>query len=78
MAGSLTGGPLEDGAAAPDTAKDAYIAALLRERDGYVARGMHERMLGVEDELERVGIERVEQATVESKAERAVKPRRRP
>ena len=82
MAGSLSGGPIEDGAATADTAKDAYIAALIRERDGYVSRGMLERMLGVEAELERVGVERVaaepERATVKPEAERAVKPRRRP
>lgn len=39
------------------------IAALLRERDGYVARGRGDRVDQVEAELERLGFERVERAT---------------
>ncbi len=80
MAGSLTGGSVEDGVARTN---DAYIAALLRERDGYIARGLGDRVSAVEAELVRVGIEldlsgfpqdemMVERATVEPKAERAV------
>lgn len=70
MAGSLTGGPVEDGAA---RSNDAYIAALLRERDGYVARGLGDRVSAVEAELVRAGVEPVEQAAERPKAERATR-----
>jgi hypothetical protein len=74
MAGSLTGGPVEDGAG---RSNDAYIAALLRERDGYVARGLGDRVSAVEAELVRAGVELVEWATAEPEAERAVIPKAR-
>lgn len=75
MAGSLTGGPLEDGVS---RSNDVYIAALLRERDGYIARGLGERVSAVEAELVRAGVEVVERATVEPAGERAVKTNRGP
>jgi len=74
MAGSLTGGPVEGGAA---TSNDAYIAALLRERDGYIARGLGDRVSAVEAELVRAGIELVERATAEPTVRRATVARRR-
>lgn len=47
---------------------DPAIAALLRERDGYINRGMGDRVAQVEAELERRGVERIERATVVPKA----------
>ena len=69
---TFTIGPSEDGTA---TGNDVQIAALLKERDGYIARGLGDRVTEVEDVLERLGFERVERADVKPKAERATKPK---
>lgn len=65
MAISLNDVPDEEDAV-PE--RDPTIAALLRERDGYINRGMGDRIAAVEAELERRGVERVERATVVPKA----------
>lgn len=65
--------PVLDAPATPAQQRDAYIAALLRERDGLIARGLGRRVSEIEAELERVGFERVERATVAPKTERATK-----
>lgn len=52
-------GPVEDGVATPDQQTDAYAAALLRERDGYIARGLGARVTAIEAELVRIGYELV-------------------
>ena len=59
---------------------DAYIAALLRERAGYLAAGLDDRVAEVDAELARVGHKSpapVESADAPPAAERAVKPARR-
>ena len=55
---------------------DAYIAALLEERRGYVVRGDAARVAEVDAELARVG-HQPESADAPPAAERAVKPARR-
>ncbi len=62
--------PPEEGAS---SGNDAEIAALLRERDGYIARGMGERVSEVEAVLERLGVERVERATESPVKQRATR-----
>lgn len=52
---------VKDEAATPDEQKAAYVASLLREREGYIARGQGDRVSAVEAELERIGIERAEE-----------------
>lgn len=57
------------------TADEAYVAALLRERDGYAAYGREDRVKAVDDELKRLGVTR---AAAHKGTERAVsKPRER-
>jgi hypothetical protein len=41
--------------AAAEAAKSALVASLRRERAGYVARGLDERVAGVDAELKRLG-----------------------
>lgn len=72
MAGSLRGGPVEDGIV---RGNDAHVAALLREREGYIARGLGDRVDAVEAELVRQGFELVERAVIAPVAERATKRR---
>ena len=70
----FTIGPIEGGVAPADHAVE--IAALLRERDGYIARGMGDRVSQIEAVLERLGIERVERAVPEpAVTEKALKRR---
>jgi hypothetical protein len=58
---------------------DAYIAALLEERRGYLVRGLKDRAAEVDAELARVGHKSapVESADAPPAAERAVAPARR-
>ncbi|MGA6159595.1 hypothetical protein ACPEIC_40375 [Stenotrophomonas sp. NPDC087984] len=57
------------------TAEEAYVAALLREREGYAAYGREDRVKAVDDELKRLGVTR---ADTHKGTERAVtKPRER-
>ena len=65
--------PSEDGAVTDDAAREAHIAALLRERDGYLARGLLDRVEGVDDALVAEGFERVERAVQTPKASRATR-----
>lgn len=53
---------------------DARIAALKAEREGYVARGMSDRVAGVDAELKRLGVG-VESRAKPATKERAVKPK---
>lgn len=57
------------------TADEAYVAALLREREGYAAFGRDDRVKTVDAELKRLGVTR---ADAHKGTERAVsKPRER-
>lgn len=69
--GRLFDGSPDDGAADPDD-KQPMIDALLRERDGYIARGLADRVDAVEDALEALGVKR-EKATKPSGTRRATK-----
>lgn len=69
----LTVQPPDDGAASEADTTTAYQQALLRERDGYIARGAHERVMAVEAALVASGFELVERATAPAKGSRATK-----
>ncbi|WP_438478963.1 hypothetical protein [Streptomyces asiaticus] len=57
------------------TAEEAYVAALLREREGYATHGREDRVQAVDAELKRLGVTR---ADAHKGTERAVaKPRER-
>jgi hypothetical protein len=58
---------------------DPYAAALLRERKGYVARGLTERVAAVDAELRRVGVVPPDESgpPKTEQAEQAAPPRRR-
>jgi len=38
--------------------REAYVASLQREREGYVLRGLDDRVRAVDDELKRLGVTR--------------------
>ena len=40
--------------------RDAYVASLQREREGYVLRGLDERVAEVDGELKRLGVTRAQ------------------
>lgn len=54
--------PPDGGAASADEQRTAYQAALLRERDGYIARGNADGVADVEAALVASGFELVERA----------------
>ncbi|MCP9209286.1 hypothetical protein [Streptomyces cucumeris] len=57
------------------TADEAYVSALLREREGYATYGREDRVQAVDEELKRLGVTR---ADAHKGTERAVtKPRER-
>jgi hypothetical protein len=64
--------------------EDGMVAALLREREGYVVRGMAERIAAVDAELRRRGVEPpplgppAKQETKQETAQRAPRGRRAP
>jgi hypothetical protein len=65
-----------------DTPDEAYVAALLREREGYVRKQRGDRVAGVDAELKRLGVTREdahrgEETAVSAPAERAVPSRGR-
>jgi len=67
-----TGGAVETEVPTTD---EAYVAALLREREGYATHGREDRVKAVDAELKRLGVSR---ADTHKGAERAVsKPRER-
>jgi hypothetical protein len=77
MAAQLTGGSV-DAPATAEQQREAYIAALLREREGLLARGALSRVEAVDAELIRCGFEFVERGAEERPAaERAVSGKRR-
>jgi hypothetical protein len=51
--------------------REAYVAALQRERAGYVQRGLDDRVAAVDAELKRLGVSRPE---AHKGTERAVTP----
>lgn len=55
------------------TAQEAYVAALLREREGYARHGRADRVRDVDAELKRLGVTRPD---TRSGTERAVTPPR--
>lgn len=59
------------------TAEEAYVAALLREREGYVVHGLDDRVQGVDAELERVGASRPQAHTGTERAVTKPSERRR-
>lgn len=50
------------------------IESLLIEREGYVRRGLKDRVTQVDDALAALGYKSTETATAEPRAERAAKP----
>jgi hypothetical protein len=65
-----------------DTPEEAYVAALLREREGYARYGRAERVAAVDAELERLGVDRGDvhegqERAVNAPAEKAVPGRGR-
>jgi hypothetical protein len=65
-----------------DSPEEAYVAALLREREGYVRYDRKERVAAVDAELARLGVTREdahrgEEAAVNAPQERAVPSRGR-
>lgn len=50
------------------------IEALLQEREGYVRRGLKDRVKQIDDVLAALGHKVTETATAEPKTERAAKP----
>lgn len=64
------------------TAEEAYVAALLREREGYARYDRKERVAAVDAELQRLGVTRDDvhdgtETVAPGPAERAVPPRSR-
>ncbi|MEU0181779.1 hypothetical protein ABZ312_11410 [Streptomyces sp. NPDC006207] len=57
-----------------DVQRDAYAAALKREREGYVLRGLSDRVSAVDAELKRLGVAAPSTEPRETAAES--KPRR--
>lgn len=53
--------------------KDPYIAALLREREGYVAFGKTNRVKAVDDELKRRGYEAPKKAEPKQRAPKSAR-----
>lgn len=52
-----------------DIQREAYVSALQREREGYVQRGLDDRVAAVDEELKRLGVSR---PTAHKGTERAV------
>lgn len=57
------------------TAEEAYVASLLREREGYARHGRADRVAGVDAELDRLGAEVPggKETAVESKPRRTAR-----